>query len=255
MIYSILILSPRFDSNDDKVLFWEPIRDPALNPMCAIKLCLIHALRHGNCHGKTIEETIQHTMMQGDRRVVWRHPDRPVLMAIHPKRRGFLLEDQPAGTQQITRSVRLMALVCGIVDPISARHLRNGAVRDLSHLQSRPAGTPDHFVRRSAGHSMQSFNSGVTDHYSGPTQTDTMVLRTKEPLQDWLAPAVDTSKAQGSVLRVDKRRVLVLNPSQQNLKITTGHSERNTTGPHKRPRSPSPVAPGKSFHGHFKLLY
>jgi hypothetical protein len=221
-------------------MFFDPMTEPSLYHLCVVRMILVHALRHGRCHGNTVQEVIQHTMQQPSRVVVWTAPDMPVISAINATtHKAFLDIDKPAGAKQLTTTVKMMGLIAGILAPITARHLRNGAVRDIANLKKKATGAANNVARQAAGHSRRSYNSGTTELYSGPIQQPFWNLRAAEPFHDRLTPKMDADKAL--TFQKKPREPLGPNPSRVNQTITVGHSSSSSSVvPQKRPRSPNP---------------
>lgn len=140
-----------------------------------------------------------------------------------------------------------MALVSGIVSPITARHIRNGAVRDIAHLKKKVRGVANNASRQAAGHSRRSFNIGTTELYTGPAQAPFWNMRAEEEFADRMAPKFDETMAR--TLQKKPREPLTPNPTQYNKTIASVHSARSASkGPLKRPRSPSPMQPARLSH-------
>ncbi|KIX03167.1 uncharacterized protein Z518_06718 [Rhinocladiella mackenziei CBS 650.93] len=175
--------------NDDEIRFFDALENPAQSAACTIKLLLVHGLRQGICHGRTVQEVLDHTLRTKDRRVRWKHPKRPILCRIgHNK---FLELDKPAGVAQIQHSLKYMSLISGFLKPMIPTDLRRGSARDTAHLEKPLRGAAKQSTSRSLGHSRKSAAHGITDRYAGPLQEKVFNLRAENPFKDRLAPSAD----------------------------------------------------------------
>lgn len=121
--------------------------------------------------------------------MIWQSPNMPVLAQINGSN-GGLYPEQPASARQITESVKLMALAAGILAPVTARAIRNGAARDLAHskMPHEGLGVANEQTAAMLNHTRTSLTSGVTQNYVGPPQLFGYNVRAVAAFDDRLAP-------------------------------------------------------------------
>ncbi|KIV96346.1 hypothetical protein PV10_00227 [Exophiala mesophila] len=225
----------------DRTVFFEPLSEPEHYPVCAIRLLLIHALRHGLCHGQDLQAVLEHTLATPDRTVVWKQPNLPIISAQTWPRPGFLNLEKPAHKGFFNQAVRSMALVSGIVERVTSHHIRAGVARDVANLAEPILGIDGDGPRQALGHTRKSTAGGITGDYVGPNQTRFFNRRAESDFKDDLAPTMDPTKikfAGSSGVRPPLKAMSV----NIGHKITSGDSmNQATTGPHsnKRPASSS----------------
>lgn len=155
---------------DDVVKYLRPLDDVQYVHMCPIALLLTHALRNGLVHGTTLEEVLDNAMKQPDRRVMWKFPDRPVLVSFewHDGPRRCAL-DHPVTNRQVHTTIKQMGVISGILTRIHPHSLRLGTIRDVAHIKKNPDNTFASLdeIRRYAGHSDTSMRNGITEWYAG----------------------------------------------------------------------------------------
>lgn len=178
--------------NDDDIVFLEPLEKESQNVVCAVKLLVILALRFGNVHGTTLQEVLVHTSKRVDRTVQWTHPNRPVLCQM-PRGNSMLTLDTPAPSTQLGRSLKEMALVGGVIDPVTSHDIRRGAMRDTAHLNRTVAGVESACAALVGGHTKMSENRGITRAYIGALQAPIYNIRAEKPFVDRLAPKATES--------------------------------------------------------------
>jgi uncharacterized C2H2 Zn-finger protein len=118
-----------------------------------------------------------------------------------------LIVDEPAGVGQISRGVRRMGIIAGILEPLTSRGIRNGAARDLAHLNTSFTGVANEGVALALGHSRNSLAGGTTQSYVGPTQEDLLNLRAKNAFVDRLAPKMQEMDDDDSLPHLRAARV------------------------------------------------
>lgn len=150
-----------------------PLKKANVRHVCVVTLILVHALRHGMVEAVTLPEILEKAAETRDKCVKWTYPARPVLcgLAQWPDRCDL---DRPAKTANVTESIREMGFRSGSLKCMYSHALRNGAARDVAHLQRTgcETGSNDHAVRAQLGHSIVTHSKGTTDKYIGESSRD-----------------------------------------------------------------------------------
>lgn len=122
-------------ANEETVHHLRPVRDSSSCHICPIALLLAHALRHSLVTDHMfIQNVLEHAIRRSDRKVVWLFPNPPVLAAFDQRAARYVHIDKPAAIHQTRQTIRMMALVAGMVDRAYTHALRSGAGRDLAHI-------------------------------------------------------------------------------------------------------------------------
>ena len=168
--------------------------------ICPIKLLLVHALRHGYVHGSTIQEVLDHTARRVDRTVQWKMPAAPVLCQLS-KSSAFLKLDRPAPQNQINANIKKMALLAGVLVPVTSRAIRAGGARDVTYLKKTIRGVASSTTALIVNHSRVSLDRGTTAGYVGALQETVYNLKAADPFEDRLAPRLAAVSWQSKRLK------------------------------------------------------
>jgi hypothetical protein len=181
----------RDDPHRNRTPKLECLKDSADNGLCPIKLILILALRTGNIAGAdSIEKALELARARKSQTIVWAYPERPVICAIIPRGKG-LLREKAANRTQVTKTLAEGGMVAGVIASLASHDLRFGAARDAANLSKKIKGIPSVDVATTLGHSMRSYDKGLTAQYVGAMSTDTWTSRVKEDFQDPFGPQID----------------------------------------------------------------
>lgn len=180
--------------HDDDTLFVDALQDRTQNATYIIKILLIVALRFRHVHGTSLSEVLQHTSMRYNRIVQWKYPKRPVLCQMRTW--GSLELEKPTPAQQLTNSLRQIALVAGILDRVVSHDVRRGAMRDVAYLKKSIASVGTAAAALIAGHSRMSEAQGIINRYVGALQVPVFNLRAKAGFVNRLAPRFASSPVQ-----------------------------------------------------------
>lgn len=186
--------------NDDREVFFDALTDPSYGVMCPVKLLVIFALRTGQSYGTTVAELLDHTAQRVDRTVQWKNPKAPVLCRMKCNS-ALLVLDHPAPQRQITRTIKEMALIAGLLAPVTAMSVRRGSARDNAYLKKRLVGVADSSTALTLGHKPSSLASGLTARYVGPLQEAQYNFRAEAGFVDRLAPAVAVVPMEKTTLK------------------------------------------------------
>ena len=142
--------------------------------------------------GSTLEEILEHAWARFDKTIQWTRPREPLIPACEKSLSQFLDLQKPAGPDQVESTVRQMSLGSGILAKIIPHDIRRGGARDLSHLPKDQVwgGVAHEGIAAALGHSLKSFQSGLTQEYVGPINTDLNSLKAANPYDDPMAPIV-----------------------------------------------------------------
>ncbi|PSK56788.1 hypothetical protein B9Z65_6412 [Elsinoe australis] len=152
--------------NASQVRYLKPLDDSEFIHVDPIALLLVHCLRNGLVHGTTVQEVLNNAAARPDRHVQWKHPGRPVLTAWARKPKRYDL-DTVTGPHQITNTIKLMGMLCGLLGRAYGHALRLGAARDFAHLPTRNTHAITDEVRNYLGHSHAAAAAGTTERYVG----------------------------------------------------------------------------------------
>lgn len=243
--------------------------------MCAVKLLMIIALRLGQVHGTTLKDVLLHTAERLDRTVQWTAPNAPVLCKFTVSACTLLL-DKPAGQHRINHSLRAMGLVAGLLAPVTSHSIRNGGIRDTSHVKKVVAGVVNHATAAVAGHTNTALHKGITADYSGPFQETVYNARADVAFVDRLAPAfapappaklekrltkpdidaymvkqgmdlTDKKARQRASKAIKKEREQEWRATEKDRKVSDPVEERNPPGKKRRTTSMAGASPAKYF--------
>lgn len=173
--------------------------DPAFNCACPIKLLLVHALRHGAVAETSWDELRRNTWARRSKRVIWSHPQRPVLCDMGGR---IMNLDKPSPRRAANAALQETVIESGLLNKIIPHDLRRGAARELAALDS-SLGQNLELARRAMGHSVQTQRLGVTEHYTGHITHDTWKARLES-----VAPCGAKDGFQFSEERFNKRPTL-----------------------------------------------
>lgn len=181
----------RQDTNVDFDVPLRPLRDPALNVICPIKLLLAQALRSGNIG--SLDDALTQASLRTDGVVQWCFPERPVVPQLI-RSGAFISWDLPGRPGQLDQSTKQLALLSGILANVVSHDLRRGAFRDLANAKRSPSDEPigvaTREVARIAGHSATTFLKGTTDQYVGEAERETFNARAEQRFESRKAPAI-----------------------------------------------------------------
>ncbi|MCJ1435728.1 hypothetical protein MMC27_005103 [Xylographa pallens] len=170
----------RWDTNTDRDVPLQTLRNPALNVICPIKLLLVQALRSGNI--VSLDDALTQASLRRDRTIEWLYPQRPVIPQL-VRDTAFIAWDRPAGTNQVNKSTKELGLAAGILASIVSHDLRRGGFRDLANVKRSAdsvAGVATREVAKVGGHSAHSYSGGVTDKYVGEVENDAYTPRAEQ---------------------------------------------------------------------------
>lgn len=149
--------------------------------MCPIKLLLVLALRTGAVAETRIESLLSNVTARASRRVVWKHPKRPVLAKFAVKG-SWLLLDEAASNHHMVGVVHTVSRIAGLLRYVHPHDFRRGSARDLSHLpRSALKDANIQAVGRGMGHDVRSGHR--TLEYIGDDTNDTWTARVENPYQ------------------------------------------------------------------------
>jgi hypothetical protein len=99
--------------------------------------------------------------------------DRPVFPAF-AKGGACLILDKPAGHEQLTKSLREMSEISGVMDGLRSHDIRRGAGREIALLPQKQinVAVATTSVARSLGHAPKSTAIGITQDYIGDSYAD-----------------------------------------------------------------------------------
>ncbi|SMR55134.1 unnamed protein product [Zymoseptoria tritici ST99CH_1E4] len=176
-----------------------PLLDPSSLHMCAISWMLIHTLRHGLVEGgTTLQQVLDHAAMRPDKRIMWTHPDRPVIPAFggqgYDRAHNPCQLDTPAQAKQVLYSIQAMGKAAGILDRVYFHATRAGGARDASQLKNQPGAPNLTFNRESLGgllgHNAGTRSANTTIRYVGDTPMDVYGARAAAKIVHLREPAI-----------------------------------------------------------------
>ena len=180
----------RRETNDDRDIPINTLRDPLLNVICPVKLLLIYALRSRNII--LLDNALTQASRRKDQIIQWLFPERPVISQLI-KGSAFIAWDKPARVKQVNSITKDLGLMAGILANIICYNVRWGAFRDLANsklFSKNPVSVATREVARVTGHSMTSYSNGTTDNYVGEVEQDTYTTRAKQMFESRKAPAI-----------------------------------------------------------------
>ncbi|OBT84860.1 hypothetical protein VE02_05892 [Pseudogymnoascus sp. 03VT05] len=134
------------------------LNDPKHNPVCPLKLLLVHGVRQqGRSRGA----------------IVWKAEllELPVICAIDGPGKS-LLYDKPASALQILNTVKQARLHAGIITSIVPHDIRRGSTKDFVTLPGAAKGVATAKTAVQVGHSAMSSTKGLTQKYAGNLEED-----------------------------------------------------------------------------------
>ncbi|KAH7393383.1 hypothetical protein BKA64DRAFT_755535 [Cadophora sp. MPI-SDFR-AT-0126] len=188
----VMVIDLQFEKHDKdkkkvsrKVLF-EPLPPNADNILCPIKVLLVQALRCKYLLHDTLEECLESLRARkGGPQLQFRPEayDRPVFPAFF-KGGSRLVLDQPAGHEQITKTLRELGEIAGITTLLSSHDNRRGAARELALLPKSQidVATATAFAAKHIGHDPKTQAEGTTQDYIGHSYTNEYTRRVENAL-------------------------------------------------------------------------
>lgn len=153
------------------------------NCLCPIKLLLCHALRTGAVYEGTWNDLRQASKERPSHRVVWVHPERPVICAIAQSRE--LIFDKPSPYQAAADALNEGSRLVGIIPKLSPHDIRRGAAREAAHINGSNLGAAVEQARLTIGHSAITASpwNGDTEDYIGVLDNQMWEKRVRNPLK------------------------------------------------------------------------
>lgn len=193
------------DPSTNREVLLRPLENPHHNVVCPVKLLLIHAMRTGHVGGSTIDEVVAHARTRKNRLVEFLDLDDPIIACIGMGRAKLNFK-KAAEVWQVNMTLERMAKIGGLSFKPTSHSLRYGAARDVANLPHNTiTGEATATVARALGHSMHTFNAGVTDTYVGNSTSDIYGARAQNrfehPFDEEIAPVLASSA------RIRKRNI------------------------------------------------
>ncbi|CEN61963.1 hypothetical protein ASPCAL08606 [Aspergillus calidoustus] len=189
--------------SENRKVTLNPLKNDKHNIMCPIKLLLIMALRLGITAAKTPAELISRALGTRDRRIVWKHPDYPVICGSN--RHHVVVPSMCIGPGTLSARLKSVAAKSGLVGlGLGTTANRRGAAREIAHAATTFKGTSDDAAAAALGHSASTKNAGLTrEVYIGDSYDDFYSHRSENPQEDPHAPQLPTRK-RARILESDK---------------------------------------------------
>lgn len=189
----------KYDPSDNKVVAVSSLDDVQFNPVDAVKILLVHALRQGAVHGAvSVEDAIRVALCSRDGLIKWQFPHRPVLCAGTGTSLDFA---KAAGVHWIRNALQEAAVLSGVSEHLTTHDIRRGAGGEASLL------TPRRNLEQAAdflGHTTSARDRGTTREYMGHYTESTVEDRLNLTVKDSFAIVpVDTA----AVAAPSKKRV------------------------------------------------
>ena len=160
--------------------------------LCPLVWLIIHALRHGLVDATTLADLLAQAAAHRKRRVVWLHPEYPVIPGIK-RGEGTLVDPSfRAKVVSINSTLQQMGDIAGVLTPLTSHDLRRSSARDMAQI---PAATlqissSSDIIRQALTHSIRTMNNGITEEYIGGTSAEIWNLRAE------YAPRIDRRAPQ-----------------------------------------------------------
>ncbi|KAK9312037.1 hypothetical protein V1524DRAFT_411146 [Lipomyces starkeyi] len=158
----------KFQTNDDRTVFFRAQRNPSKNIICPVKLLLVQALRTGNIkNSSSLGDGLLNASRRVDKTIQWSFLDRPVIPAISKRDKAFLELDTPFNNSTWS-----------------------GSARDVAHLITKITGVANDATAAALGHTRISTAKGLTDKYVGSLDHDLYTDRVEAGYVYGRAPAL-----------------------------------------------------------------
>ncbi|KAF5872684.1 putative zinc finger x-linked protein [Botrytis fragariae] len=155
---------------ENDIIYLAPLDNEEVNHICPLALLISHCLRHGLVQpvgAKSLQDVLDYAVSSGTRTIQWVYPDYPVMVSLAHSR---LLLTITASGLQLSKTIKLMGIMSGVVGNLTGHCLRSGAARDISHLPTTVfdgVGLTTPAVAAVLNHSEATFSKGTSRHYAG----------------------------------------------------------------------------------------
>jgi len=153
------------------------------NPICLVKIILIHALRIGNVDGTNIEEVLAKANRRRDKTVIWKRGDLPLVAALCNFGTGLDLS-KPAAGPQVSNTISRAGLLAGILGKLRSHDMRYGSAADLAYMKDGTLRPGLGRVAAELNHSHKALTTGITRKYAGDSSVDSWSKRAQENHRD-----------------------------------------------------------------------
>lgn len=179
----LILRSPRHAANIDVPhLVLRQIEDPKFVFVDPVSLLLVQALRFGAVGQSSMDELVDAARAHSERKVVWRHPEWPVLIAAGVNGKAGTQRNQhtscrldptlPASRLRVNKILQRMATMAGFLgsQPPTSHDIKRGSVEDvkelpLSQLHETERVMGFAYAAEVADHSRAALQAGITDKY------------------------------------------------------------------------------------------
>ena len=145
---------------------------------------IILALRTGAVSGTSLNEVLVAARSRNNRRIIWSHPEWPVISKIHGTGRELSV-GLSAGVNQMRGNLQFAANAASLLHDLRPHDIRHGSALDFSSLPPALRGVATDSVQVGLGHSSESRKRGHTQKYTGYIRDTTWEKRLALEAEDF----------------------------------------------------------------------
>ncbi|KAK5060113.1 hypothetical protein LTR84_009997 [Exophiala bonariae] len=156
------IIFKYFESPSREISWSATFRSWDLNAADIILLLMAHSLRHGLfLDGSTLEEVLHAAYLRRDRRLRWKCPTYPLVLAIDGRNWGKLVIQKPATYQQVHSTFEKKGDLAGYLNYLRIHDMRReGGAHDLADVDPGLMRTAHEGIARAQGYSSVKMSKG-----------------------------------------------------------------------------------------------